>query len=144
MYATADAVQVGTCADLWRQGRYRVQLTAELTSYLEDIDAGLERLGYRMVDADQRGRSYQRGANSHDTGKLDETEYEFGPVRLVLSRGDLEATQTDAAEEEMIALYEGLSRTMRSYDAEPLPAGSDRIQDHRYSILDGVDLQEEV
>jgi hypothetical protein len=143
MYETANAVQAGTYADLWRKGRYRVQLTAELGSYLEDVDAVLERLGYRMVDADQWGRSYHRRGSSHDTAELDEQECEFGPVRLVLSRGNLDETETADAETELTYLLGRIQEAAKTYDGEPLLPEPDWRDEYRQSLLAATGLEEE-
>ena len=60
---TIPDVQVGVYADLWRKGRYRVELNAKLDYDPSDIDAALEELGYESIDADQWGQTYRHKDN---------------------------------------------------------------------------------
>jgi hypothetical protein len=134
MYAVSEAPQAGVYADLWRKGRYRVRLSAVFLSDIEQVDPVLERFGYHVVDADQYGRSYRHGENSRRTAELDEVEYEGGPVRLILSYGDLEESDTIAGEQETMALYEELSHELGQYEAKGLAADYEWIDDPGHEL----------
>ena len=121
------APAVGTYADPWRQGRYCVRLSVELASDLHDLDIVLEQLGYRTVDMDQGGRSYHQTGNSGGTAELDELEYDLGPVRLTLGRGDLDEADTAAAQEELTFLFEKVCEALKMYGAESLLFGRRRM-----------------
>lgn len=130
MYTSAEPIQVRIYPDRWRKGRYRVQLSSQIASDLEDVDTVLGQLGYSMVDADQYGRSYHHSKNSRCTADLDELECEGGPVLLTLSRCELDEPETAAAEQELIGQYERLSKILRGYDAVRASAGGDWRDEH--------------
>jgi len=105
MYTDAPDVQIGTYSDLWRQGRYRVELTAELPCDPTDVDAPLQQLGYDIADADQWGRTYRHSQDHDRTVELDELEDPGEYIRLVLRNGDLNEVDIGKAEDELGSLY---------------------------------------
>jgi hypothetical protein len=48
---TIPYVQVETYPDLWRKGRYRLDLTAELYLEIDGVNAALKQLDYHIIDA---------------------------------------------------------------------------------------------
>lgn len=105
MYAMAPDIQIESRPDLWRKGRYRMELTVELGSPFDEVDATLARLGYEAVDDDQRGRSYHHRTHPHRTAELDEVQYGRIGLRLILHRGDLGTEDVDDAAGELTAVY---------------------------------------
>lgn len=118
MYATTPDVQVGTYPDLWRKGRYRVELTAGLRNGHEDVDAALEQLGYEVSDCDQWGRSYRHREDPERTAELDELEHEASYVKLILREGDLDKEAADRGEEELFSMYERIYQLCLHPDIE--------------------------
>jgi len=115
MYTTASEVQVGSYADHWRAGRYRLELKAELDGDLHDMDTALEKLVYRIVDADQWGRSYRHRDDPGRTAEIDEQEYPARSLRVILQREDLDETDVERAEDELVSIYRQM------YSARTIP-----------------------
>ena len=105
MYATSSAPRVEVCGDLWEKGRYRVELAARLPCEFADVDDGLEKLGYEVIDAGQWGRSYRNRQDPRHTAELDELDDAGAYVRLILRKGDLEAARLSDAEGEVDLTY---------------------------------------
>jgi len=114
MYTDAPDVQIGTYSDLWRQGRYRVELTAELPCDPDDVDAALQQLGYDIADGDQWGRTYRHSQDHNRTVELDELEDQAEYIKLVLRNGDLDEVDIDWAEDELGSLYARLYQMCQS------------------------------
>jgi len=114
MYTDAPDVQIGTYSDLWRKGRYRVELTAELSYDPVDVDAALQQLGYDIADADQWGRTYRHSQDHNRTVELDELEDQAEYIKLVLRNGDLDELDIDRAEDELGSLYARLYQMCQS------------------------------
>jgi hypothetical protein len=106
MYAAAPDIQIGTYADLWQKGRYRVDLTVELPYDPEDVDVALQKLGYDVVDIDQRGRSYRHRQNPSLTAELDELDDQAVYIRLLLRCGGLSDTDVGQSEDQLSLYYE--------------------------------------
>lgn len=127
MYATDEDVQVGTYADLWQKGRYRVELAAELSYEPDDIDKALEQLGYEAVDADQWGRSYRHSQDHNKTIELDELDDPTAFLKLILRYGDLDEAGVGQAEYQLDSLYNQICQMCRNgyddsdYDSLDLP-----------------------
>jgi hypothetical protein len=123
MYAATPEVQIGAYPDLWRKGRYRVDLVAELYFDPDYLDAALKQLDYHVVDADQRGQSYRHNQDDNRTAELDESEEEGAYVRLVLRDGDLDEADIDAARDYLSSLYERMYQISQewcdAYDYRP-------------------------
>ena len=105
MYAATSVAQVETYPDLWRKGRYRVELKAELAGDCYDVDAALDQLGYEVTDADQWGRSYRHRDDPRRTAELDEAEAPSALVSLILRQGDLDDEEIPPAEGELDLEY---------------------------------------
>ena len=110
MYATASDVQIETYGDLWQKGRYRVELGAELPFDPDDVDNALEKLGYKVIDAGQWGRSYHHGRDQKRSAELDELEEPEISLRLTLRHGDLGEEDIDTAKDQLRELYDGINR----------------------------------
>ena len=116
---TIPYVQVETYPDLWRKGRYRVDLTAELYLDIDSIDAALEQLDYHIIDADQRGQSYIHNQDRSRTAELDEADEEPAYVKLVLRNADLDEAGINAAEDYLNTLFDRIYQICRCrYDEE--------------------------
>jgi len=72
--------------DLWRQNRYRIELTVEPYNSRDAGDV-LQQLGYDVADADQWGISYCHNENPDWTAEIDELP--DGSQRVVLCWGNL-------------------------------------------------------
>jgi len=144
MYQAAGPIQIGTYGDHWRKGRYRAELSARLEADLERVDTVLTRLGYHIVDADQYGWSYLHHRRNHGVAELDELECEGGPVRLILSQGDLDETQTEAAEQELVALYAQIAETLERYVPGLAPAECDVMEHYLQTFFEPATREEEV
>jgi len=105
MYALFYDGQVEIRDDLWQKGRYRAELQAELACDPYDVDIALERLDYRVVDADQWGRSYFHSKNAHLTAELDEFVKPSDSVRLILRQSNLNEEEIQSTEEELELTY---------------------------------------
>ena len=105
MYAEAPVAQVGTYPDLWRKGRYRVELKVELTGDYDGVDRALDQLGYEVVDVDQWGRSYRHREGPRRTAELDELEASADRVSLILHQGDLDEAEIPSAEGDLDLEY---------------------------------------
>lgn len=117
MYATAQDIQVGAYPDLWKQGRYRVELAAQLPYETADMDSILEQLGYEIVDADQWGRSYRHSQDHNKTIELDELDDPTAFPKLLLRYGDLDEAGVGQAEDQLDSLYNRICQMCRnSYD----------------------------
>lgn len=123
MYATASDIEINTYPDLWRKGRYRVELTAELPFDPSDIDSALRRLGYHIVDADQWGQSYSHNQDPRRTAELEEVKEQADYAKLVLRCGDLDEIAINTAEDYLSALYDRICQIRRGrmdvYDCKP-------------------------
>ena len=97
--------QVEIHDDAWQKGRYRAELQAELACDPYDVDIALEQLDYRIVDADQWGRSYFHGKNAHLTVELDEFAKPLDSVRLILRQSNLNEEEIPSTEEELELTY---------------------------------------
>lgn len=106
MYATASDIEISTYPDLWRKGRYRVELSADLPFDPYTVEAALQHLGYHIVDADQWGQSYCHNQDRNRTAELDELEDFASYVRLVLWNGNLNEADINAAEDYLSSLYD--------------------------------------
>lgn len=121
MYAAVSDVEIGIYPDLWRKGRYRIELSAELPFDPGDIDTALQRLGYHITDADQWGQSYSHNQDRSRTAELDEVEEQTAYVRLVLRCGDLDEAGINTTEDYLSSLYSRIyqiCRRMDEYDYE--------------------------
>jgi len=114
MYSAVSDVQTGTYPDLWRKGRYRVELNAELPFYMEDVDAALQQSGYEAVDADQWGHSYHHKADPQRTAEIDESEARGGYVKIMLRDGGLEGDGIKQAEDQLDLLYDRINQICQS------------------------------
>ena len=106
MYTKSPDVRIETYPDLWRNGRYRVDLTAELDLEIDGIDAALQQLDYHIIDADQCGRTY---AHSHDPirmAELDEVEGQDSYVKLVLRNDDLDEAEIPEVKDYLSSLFD--------------------------------------
>jgi hypothetical protein len=103
---TIPYVQVETYPDLWRKGRYRVDLTAELYLEIDSVDAALEQLDYHIIDSDQQGQSYIHNQDRSRTAELDEAGEEPAYVKLVLRNADLDEEGINAAEDYLNTLFD--------------------------------------
>ncbi|GAH83538.1 unnamed protein product, partial [marine sediment metagenome] len=110
--AVPDA-QIGTYEDLWRKGRYRIDLTVELSYDPEEVDAALQKLGYDIIDADQWGRSYRNRQNPRLTAELDELEEQTAYVKLLLRSGDLNEADIDRSEAQLSIYYDRIYQMCR-------------------------------
>jgi len=124
MYATTPGVQIGIYPDLWRKGRYRVDLSVELPFDPDDVDAALQQQGYHMVDTGQWGQSYSHNQDRTRTAELDEIEEQAAYVRLVLRNADLDEAGINVAENYLNSVYGGIYQVCQSrcdeYDYDPL------------------------
>lgn len=135
MYAAIPDVQIGTYPDLWRKGRYRVDLSVELPFDPDAVDAALWQMDYHMVDAGQGGQSYSHNRDGSRTAELDETGELAEYVKLVLRNGDLDEAGINAAEDYLNALYDRICESCRSrckeydYESPIAPIYPDREQE---------------
>jgi len=124
MYSSFTPVELGPHEDLYRQGRYRVELKAELAYSLYDVDTALEEMGYEVIDAGQWGRSYRHRQDHRRTVELDEPDEASDRLRLVLEQADLAETEIGHAEGELDLEYARLqsacSRRMAEADYDLL------------------------
>ena len=114
MYTTSSEARLEVCEDLWRKGRYRVELTGRLAYAAGDVDAALEQLGYEAIDLDQWGRSYQHREDPSRTAELDELGEGAASVRLVLRQGNLEPSEIAGAKSELDLRYGRLYSTWQA------------------------------
>lgn len=114
MYATAPDIQIGTYPDLWKQGRYRVELATQLPYETADMDSILQQLGYEVVDADQCGRSYRHSQDHNKTIELDELEDPTAFLKLLLRYGDLDEAGVGQAEDQLDSLYNRICQMCRN------------------------------
>jgi hypothetical protein len=99
-------VCIKTYPDLWRKGRYRVDLTAELDLEIDGINAALEQLDYHIIDADQWGQSYVHNRDPRRTAELDEVEDQDSYVKLVLRNGDLDEAEITEAKNYLSRIFD--------------------------------------
>jgi hypothetical protein len=110
MYGTFLDSGAEVYQDLWRKGRYRVELNVELKYDLSAVDTALQKLGYDIVDADQWGQSYRDRDNSDITAELDETEGDVASLRVRLRYGDLGEHDIEAARAQVESVYEKIGQ----------------------------------
>jgi len=110
MYEMAEVPIARAYPDLWRPGRYRVELRATLYCDPAEAESCLERLDYEAIDADQWGRSYRDRRDDRRTAELDESGDEYGTVRLVLRQADVDPAEADGALEILQRVYAALQR----------------------------------
>lgn len=99
-----------TCAevreDLWRRGRYRVELATKLPCVRGDVGAVLKELGYDLVDVDQAGQSYRLRADARFTAELEASLDEAETITLLLRTEDLAPAEARQAKESLELIYE--------------------------------------
>ena len=118
MYGAVASVELGTYDDLWRPGRYRVELKAGLPVSLHAVEADLEQLGYEPIDADQWGSSYRYVTDASRTAELDELDGPSPAVRLILRQSDLDEAGLSHAEGELDLEYSGIRSLCPSQSEE--------------------------
>ena len=116
-------VRIGTYGDLWQKELYRVDLIAEVDRDFDDVDAALEKLGYRQADVNQWGRSYSHTRYPGRTAELDEVADHSPIIRLVLRHGELSEDRIDEAKEELLTEY------WYACPASPLPRDQDAAEE---------------
>ena len=106
-------VHIETYPDLWRKGRYRVDLTVELDLEIDGLNTALEQLDYHIIDADQWGQSYVHNNDPSHTAELDEVEDQDFYVKLVLRNGNLDETEIAEAESYLNNLFDKIYQLYR-------------------------------
>ncbi len=99
-------VRIETYPDLWRKGRYRVDLTAELDLEIDGIDAALQQLDYHIIDADQWGQSYVHNQIPSCTAELGEVENPSPYLKVILRNGGLDETEITEAENYLTNVFD--------------------------------------
>lgn len=150
MYAADPGVRIETYPDLWRKGRYRVELHGELPCGPDDVDAALRRAGYRLADADQWGYSYVHRRNAGHTAEVDEHGQPY-VAALILRNAGLEQEAIDDERDALQGIYERIHRLCfgpdRGHDDRDCPLyhddhlvaafGDDSYSERPYSIPAG-------
>lgn len=145
MYAAISDVEVNTYPDLWRKGRYRVELAAQMPCHLEDVETALYELGYQLMDTDQWGRTYQHRQNPACIAELDESEDAGEYLKLILRNADLDELDIGQAEDQLGSLYDRIHQMCRDrydsdYDAFYYSEG---LEPSRYPVLQTEQYQME-
>ena len=111
-------IHIETYPDLWRKGRYRVELSAELDMEIDCINAALEQLDCHIIDVDQRGQSYIHNHDPGLTAELDEVEDQDYYVKLVLRDSDLDEADITGAKDYLSGIFDRIYRLSYEYNHE--------------------------
>lgn len=104
IYPTGLA-HIETRKDSSHYGYFEVELAAGLSAYMDTVKAGLESLGFKLVDFSEWGVTYFSKNDPSITADVDEFDSYSESSQLVLRKGKLLENQVEAAREYLQHIY---------------------------------------